>query len=271
MLATGVRRNKSKEYKNRNDMKKILMLMVAAVVLVGCGLRGKYLATKGEKEHTDSVVVSSDYGRYRMVVDVPAGDNEALQHAVLEFVTEISGGTYTGNLLDVQAMLHHYVDTIAREYDAEGKENPFVAEGEMLMESSVEIRKDFENDSLVTYIYKMYDFQGGPHGTSVLSGQTFRKRDGQRVTWDAFHDVSHPAMAQLLHDGLMDYFEAANDEELQDCLLSDDVSSLPLPGTPPLFTADGILFVYEPYEIAPYSAGMPQFTVPYEKMKELER
>jgi hypothetical protein len=43
---------------------------------------------------------------------------------------------------------------------------------------------------------------------------------------------------------------------------------MPLPQCPPLFTKDGVRFIYGQYEIAPYAAGMPDFTVPYNKLEK---
>ena len=36
-----------------------------------------------------------------------------------------------------------------------------------------------------------------------------------------------------------------------------------MPATSPYFTADGIVFTYQQYEIAPYAAGQPSFTLSY--------
>ena len=41
----------------------------------------------------------------------------------------------------------------------------------------------------------------------------------------------------------------------------------PLPKCQPYLARHGMTFVYQPYEIAPYSAGAPQFTVPFEQIK----
>jgi hypothetical protein len=47
----------------------------------------------------------------------------------------------------------------------------------------------------------------------------------------------------------------------------DQAYFLPLPQAAPYFTKDGITFVYAQYEIACYAAGMPTFTIPYNKIE----
>lgn len=63
------------------------------------------------------------------------------------------------------------------------------------------------------------------------------------------------------------------DEELCEMLLLDisgspvtvqQLDSFPLPSTPPYFTRKGVTFVYQAYEIAPYAAGIPTFTVDFD-------
>ena len=36
---------------------------------------------------------------------------------------------------------------------------------------------------------------------------------------------------------------------------------------PPFFTAGGVVFIYQPYEIAPYAAGPIEVTLPFAMVK----
>ena len=56
---------------------------------------------------------------------------------------------------------------------------------------------------------------------------------------------------------------------MEACLLDVQVYNIPLPKNPPYFTQDGLTFVYQQYEIAPYAAGMPTFSIPYDVAKGL--
>jgi hypothetical protein len=82
-------------------------------------------------------------------------------------------------------------------------------------------------------------------------------------------------LRNLIKEGLRSYFQdnqetPISDADLKDYLLYDaSVDNLPLPQFPPYFTADGLAFVYQQYEIAPYAAGMPSFTIPYDDIRPL--
>ena len=68
------------------------------------------------------------------------------------------------------------------------------------------------------------------------------------------------------------YFEVTTDQELIGMLNGvDDPYDLPLPGGDPFITQQGLVLRYAPYEIAPYSAGMPTVTIPWTKIRSLLR
>ena len=64
---------------------------------------------------------------------------------------------------------------------------------------------------------------------------------------------------QAITKELCKYFEVKNWNELKELLsLSDDLTEVvPLPAAMPLIMGDSLVFDYQPYEIAPYAAGMP--------------
>lgn len=111
-------------------------------------------------------------------------------------------------------------------------------------------------------------YYGGAHGYISGAGYpTFSKKDGSLIT-----NIIDPArvddMQMLLRDGLMEYMEVG-DAELNDYLFLDK-GFVPLPKHEPYPSPleDGLTFYYEQYEIAPYAAGIPMFTIPFDKVKE---
>jgi hypothetical protein len=86
-------------------------------------------------------------------------------------------------------------------------------------------------------------------------------------------DTADVKFHQLIIEGVRSYFadnennKVFTDEELKDMLIIDgDVAHLPMPVTPPCLMEDGVSFVYQQYEIAPYAAGLPSFIIPYKKI-----
>lgn len=121
----------------------------------------------------------------------------------------------------------------------------------------------YQTDRYVTYLSVSYAYMGGAHGGSSVAGAVFAKADGRRYGWDMFKSGSKAELTAIVKEGLMkDYFNVSTEQEFRDCLLV-DADTLPLPSAAPYFTADGVEFTYQQYEIAPYSAGMPSVSVSF--------
>ena len=213
----------------------------------------------------------------KMEIDFPTDGNPILVNAIREYISESLGveyagdglsmqGSYDGDLADGEKMTDYYFNLKVKELKGNGD---VVGEGSERpdLESQTKISKGFESDKVVTFDYHSYEYMGGAHGGAASDGTTFRKTDGRRLGWDLF--VSGSGMQEVIKNGLMEYFQVKTEEELTECLSLDNTVFFPLPQTPPLFQKDGILFIYQQYEIAAYAAGQPSFILPYDKAKKM--
>jgi len=122
--------------------------------------------------------------------------------------------------------------------------------------------------SYVTMLYHSYVYMGGAHGGAESVGQTFAARSGQQLTLDnMFKPGSKDAVLALVGKELMkQYFNVSTLKELNDELLLNG-QPLPFPANPPYFEDGGVCFLYQQYEIAPYSSGMPACLIPFDALK----
>ena len=271
------------------------VLVMSAVVLTGCN---KKQAATAQTVATDTTTVAAptvqtpanelttkiiaksqknQTGAYDLTIDFPVSGNATLVNAIREYISESLGstygggeddtkqGSYSGDLADGDKMADYYFDLKVKEFQAMYNEMKQVGMPEIPeLASSTKITKDYETDRVVTYLFSSYENAGGAHGGSVGSGMSFRKSDGRRIGWELF---TATGMQSVIRNGLKEYFEVKTDEELEGCLTLNDTFFIPMPVTPPLFGKDGIIVTYQQYEIAAYAAGMPSFTIPYDKAK----
>lgn len=241
---------------------------VASALLAGCGGR-----TGGDGAGPDTV-------RYErrgqgieahIYVEFPEDDNPLLQNAVAEYVSETLGGTYEGTLESGDSIVGFYGKKTYAQlkalYDANKPGEGFT------YTRSYEIKKETDTTTYFTYVSCMDEFTGGAHGIYTTGGATFRKSDGRRFGWEMLHDTQDETFHQLIKKGLMGYFKAGDmpvesDDQLRMMLAVDaDVDYLPLPQSAPYLSPGGVTFVYQCYEIAPYAAGTPTFTIAYDKLQ----
>ncbi|MBQ9355720.1 MAG: DUF3298 domain-containing protein [Prevotella sp.] len=205
-----------------------------------------------------------------------SGANQYLLTAVREFISEQLGGSYTGRLDNGEALLQHYGDSI-RNYLVAEHENDKANMDEDYINGyfrNIVIMKAYETERLVTFTYDEDIYLNGAHGSHATYGMTFRKSDGRRFGRDMLRCVFSEDMHLLVKDGLKRYFSDMNqlsdltDEELKEFILTDDhVDYLPMPNHEPYITAEGVNFIYQPYEISFFAAGLPSFTVPLDSMQ----
>lgn len=120
-------------------------------------------------------------------------------------------------------------------------------------------------------------YTGGAHGSQFHQGQTFRTSDGALFSWKHFDPAKRAELTAQLKKGLMAYFNQYEEEKIstdsalfERLMLWDDPDTpenelefgLPLPATNPWITRNGIVFIYQEYEVAAYAMGRPTAVVP---------
>ena len=244
-----------------------------------------------QKQPTDTLVMnkttrymsdSTATSALNVAFPVANKKNARLAAAVNEWISEQLGGTYGDSLegdyakllSDTAALVDHYFANIKKKNadmwkDMAENMQPEDLQGMQLLDS-VSITKLAEGNDWVTFQFVNDVFQGGAHGSHLVFGQTFRKSDGRRIGWDIIRQSPEDGLQELMRKGILEYMRGDNDklteEEAMDMLDESAKYYLPMPQCPPIFTEEGILFLYNQYEIAPYALGLPQFILTWEKV-----
>lgn len=123
------------------------------------------------------------------------------------------------------------------------------------------------------YAYLNNSEAAHPYSSLGAGHVTLRRSDGKWIN-QFLVDGAEDKMQSLLLDGMVRFFsDACRDESINrktvysQLLLCDkdgnETKHIPLPQWPLLFDKDdGLIFMYKQYEVAPYAAGMPEFTIP---------
>ena len=227
---------------------------------------------------TDSVKAGKNSAICRISVDYPAEGPDSLvgtlrqwiaaQLSASNFVSPDQSAPYspdTAMLSDGKALIAGIGRTVLDNTLPELRELDSLNIGpDMQYEYYWNITPVYQNGKAITYGNASYCYLGGAHGGASYSPQVFRMTDGRLFGWaDMFIPDSIPALRQLVKESLRTtYFDAPSESAFKDALLINP-DTLPLPQAQPYFTADGVVFTYGQYEIAPYASGMPSCTLPY--------
>ena len=253
------------------------VLTAALLALSGC----KDVPQKGNSSHSEeqadssytieqtkdcySVTLADGSGADSAHVQfvLPCYADKQVSEAIAEQVNEALGGSYEGSYSDVESMARHYLTNYMKEIKEERKDY----DGEMPFERDLKVWRSYETDRLVTINVQMYQYSGGAHGGTFCYGLSFRKSDGRQMGMNTLNNlVGDEGWSSMQKEGLMEYFDVKTDSALQDCLLDVETYFIPAPQMAPYFSEKGLEFVYQQYEIAPYAAGLPSYTIPYRSL-----
>lgn len=261
----------------------VLAFTVFALVcvqgFVSCKSESKAVATDSISKSLKSdkmadINVYADFptdGKQCVVDSVRAYINDAMYSSFAELDTNgrplAKDALYKGDVKDGRALVDFYADAYRKEMVKLHKEEsippvmgPFV--------HYFSVKMNCDTTTFVTFLTSDYVFTGGAHGSEKIGTATFSKADGHMLGYAV--DTTKTAQLQpMLRKYLTEYF-SENDRTINENNLTDylfiEGKTIPLPATKPYFTKDGLAFVYQQYEIAPYAAGQPSFTVPYKEI-----
>ena len=266
-------------------MNKHITLFAAGLIALG-GLTGCNKKT-AEKEQGPLELTCIEFSQadslmnFRLTALLPTGDDEAataMRDTLMTVVQRELATWYSNENSEITPLkdtdeLEACAETCFNESLAQLKKDkeeyglPFTAPYEW----QFKVDTLGQTDRYITFSARGYQYMGGAHGGVFGRGAiTFSKADGQPFAqW--FADESDPALQQLMLEGIARYFTENEEQPVTADSLADyllvNPAEVRLPAEAPFPTADGLVFTYQQYEIAPYAAGMPNFTLPYEQVK----
>jgi hypothetical protein len=125
----------------------------------------------------------------------------------------------------------------------------------------------YSTPKVLFYQLDHYSFTGGAHPNSFRSYHAFDLKTGKELEMKSFVSDS-VALLNLVEGYFRKTEKISKDVNLEEegYFLLNNQFALPVSY---VFTPTGILFYYNPYEIAPYARGAIQFTIPYAQLKDI--
>lgn len=248
-------------------MKKVVLLLIMALALTGIveAQTRKKSSSGKRKAQTSSVLPVTkgevkQYGDYlttqiftvkkgkenEVKVEYPIAGNPVLVDSIRVNIKNNVNPQFTGSLATPDALLRSAL---------KGKRDvSFGQEGESLSQEMLVV---YSNPNIITFSDEGYSYYGGAHGMPWVSGNTILVSDGSLLTIDMM--PSFYKMKSYIRKGLAKSWDI-RESELSNYIDNPDGPE-DYPGTV-YITDKGLVFIYQPYKIAPYAAGAPTAVVP---------
>ena len=254
-------------------MKFFVYLFLFTTFLAACELPKTTNQTNGVTDNRSK----SDTIRYEtMVVNENLGDCDGGRCATVEFTYLKFNDTYPFSAKvneTLAAAIRGNAPTVAAAVDS------FLAEAQEFFDQvpdgatgyATEAKQRLINTSEPYLVVEeaAYYYTGGAHGNYGIGFYNFDQRTGQLLTLDDLFRPEYQATLEevteqyfkkkFLKAGMTNYSEAGFYFDDDQFTMTDNFAILP----------DSLLFVYNPYEIAPYAMGMSEVTVPKSALKSI--
>lgn len=159
------------------------------------------------------------------------------------------------------------LNAVLKDFDADYitfKTN-FPDEAEPIWELHIETEKTYQSEDIITLAINTYEFKGGAHGNDKIkflnldakTGAILNQKDIIENT-KAFKDIAKTYFLENLENRdqnlkMEDYFFGKPFQ------LPENIG----------FSAEGLVLLYNVYEVASYAQGYTEFVIPFEKLEDL--
>lgn len=240
-------------------MKRVFSLAALLLMAVGCGLQtGVY--------QDDLVMPLSDGSRDSLFFSVsleyvsggvPAKVMESVNATLVSQAFDLEGGQ-AGSLEETAAA---YRENLIDEYLTENDvPDPM---GVLTWEDKVNGVFTGRYKDWLNYLLTYYSFRGGAHGIQTMTPVVFDKGTGAVITQDKLFVPGYEApVSNLLREAV----EKSLEEEAPELVSLLEVETI-VPNGNFSVSADGIQWIFQPYEIGPYALGIVMATLSWEQLK----
>ncbi|HLP04642.1 MAG TPA: RsiV family protein [Paludibacter sp.] len=173
------------------------------------------------------------------------------------------------------SLIQHFVKDICADYTENNK--PLVNlldSGSMYSFNNEHTLSGFSllsDKNIYVYGIERYVYMGGAHGLETRNYFNFNLKTGALITEkDLFKDGYMAALSELIKQRIVEESkDSAEKEPILDLEDTDYWTDSIKPNGNFYITDEGINYVFNPYQIAPYSLGETEVTLPFDRLKNI--
>lgn len=191
-------------------------------------------------------------------------------------VVTIEGNDAAANKIneDIQARVDAFhSDTTTLDYAREGFDF-FVQDGNNGA-SFIQYANDLwfsaarSDNNVISFVQESYDFSGGAHGYTALSGLNYDTKTGEVISFQDLSDDPEKFHADTLAYNQMLAETDSYQERMFEPEMRGDLEEVLYAENKWYLSPDGLIFISDPYSLGPYAAGTIEFVIPYAELEQM--
>lgn len=251
------------------------ILLVCLFSLQGCGETKQQLETKHyAAEESYRLVEGLDAAFYlKLEVDFPIrmGEETTLHQIQTKLLEELFGERY--NALSIEEAITEWKRESESEYKLNNlpllelfEEEEYASIGALSNEHHLMAKPIFESAKVLSYVVERYVYMGGAHGINTRTFYNFNLEGGELLSEKSlFIESYQTALTHLLLESLMESNSEVGNKVLLES--SDYFVESIVPNNNFYITNNGIVYLFNPYEIAPYVFGETELFIEKERLE----
>lgn len=237
-----------------NPLKRIFILLVTLITFFSCNSEIKPISFETTviempSEADISISIDEAIGKSELSKTI----NFQIEEAIISTLSEASKKT---NLNSVLADFNkEYVDF----------KTDFPESSDPRWELFVETEKIYQSEAIITIAISTYEFQGGAHGNDKIVLLNLDAKTGKVLNHNEIININDKFNSIAEKHFKNSLAQSDSQSTIQDYFFG---KSFQLPENMG-FSEDGLILLYNTYEIASYAQGYTEFVIPFEEIDDL--
>ena len=238
--------------KTLDVMKKIFVLLSITSLLFSCHEDLKLTFKEHNISLTENAIIDINYPKAEANTSVATKINNTIESFMVNQMSMTQDSIIKGS-----------IDTAVKQFDIEyiNFKNEFL-ESPQKWEALIDAEVSYQSPELVCIAINTYLDTGGAHGNGAVNFFNFNPQNGSVLTKkELINDMS--GFSKVVEQ----YFKqktqpTPNEEDMEDYFFGEDFRLPESIG----FTDEGVIILYNTYEIASYATGITEFEIPYDEV-----
>ncbi|WP_040280585.1 DUF3298 and DUF4163 domain-containing protein [Psychroserpens damuponensis] len=231
-------------------MKKASLLLFTLLLLISCTKEVKVDFSEEIIETSEGADIAFNFPKATGTAEVTKRINQTLENHIVKQINVSESETFDGNLYDAVAQFNHEYQRFKNNFPEAAQPWEAFIDGEIT----------YRSPEIISIAITSYLDTGGAHGNSSVRFFNFNPQTGEQLlTNDLLANTK--GISEVIKEKLITAIKAEpNSTTMEDVFFGKDFQ---LPETLG-YSDEGLIILYNPYEIASYSQGIVEFTIPYE-------
>ncbi len=238
-------------FNKRRFLRKIGLLLLASVALVSCNQEVNLTFSESNFKLDENAIIEVN-------IPIAEGNNSAseeINSAIENFI--VNTISFSEDSL-INVSLNDAIKTFDSIYIA--FEDDF-EENSLVWEALIDGEVTYKSPQITCIAINSYLNTGGAHGNMNISFLNFNSQTGELLQNEDLIENRNTFMELAKTHFNIEMQKSSNEAQTEDYFFGDDFH---LPANIG-FSDDGIILLYNVYEIASYAQGITQFTIPFEE------